>query len=486
MRAGVFAKRAGTNLFLGRYDTAMADALESRTGEASDWKAYFTAGRAAYGLCEYQTCRKHLESALELKPDASGPKKELARCLVRLEEEEQGKFDFQTMFASLNPQHVHLDCASFLSNTRVASSKLHGNGLFVTRDIKAGELVFAEKAMFMPNQYEPRRASAALYATMVHQLYENPSLADTLLRLYDGGYDRSGLEGTIVDGVPIVDVFVVEGIRTKNCFSAPLSTFEDTKPGTPAGRFAKGLWAHSSYMNHSCVPNTLRSFLGDMLISRATRDIAKGEEIFQQYVPVKALPEVRLKQYQEGWGFECQCRLCEGEKLSPAAAKAKRKEVLAAVEKACLKKRPGKGLVPESSIRNIERMMRQLEDLHEPHIYDSLPRLTLIFPTNYLIEAHQGRKNHAKVVRYARKLLRNFGFEAPDGDENEAWDPMSIYGKSEMVRLMTIHVVTSLRHLHGAYKALGELDMAKRCDEAARFGYGMITGFESDVNKLDE
>ncbi|MCV5163849.1 SET domain-containing protein-lysine N-methyltransferase, partial [Escherichia coli] len=59
--------------------------------------------------------------------------------------------------------------------------------------------------------------------------------------------------------------------------------------------------------NHSCVPNTMRSFVGDMLICRATRDVQEGEELFQQYVPVKTLVDVRNKEFEEGWGFEGRC-----------------------------------------------------------------------------------------------------------------------------------------------------------------------------------
>lgn len=491
-KAGVFAKRAGTNLVLGRYDAAKADALESRTEGRSDWKAQYTAGRAAYGLCEYSTARSHFEAALELDPSAAGPKRELTRCLARVHEEATGDYDFAAMAASLSPTNVHVDCASFLSNTRVAESTLHGNGLFATRDLRAGDLVFAEKATFMPNQYEPARASAALYAMMVHQLYDNPSLAASVLPLYDGGQERSGAEGAVVDGVPVVDVFVLEGIRTKNCFSSPLLTLDDTKPSTPAGRMAKGLWVHASYMNHSCVPNTNRAFIGDVLVSRATRPITAGEELFQSYVPVKALPETRQAQYREAWGFECRCPLCEGDRASPAATWARRKDVLTGIEKVRHKKRPapggpgGNGFIPDTAIRTVERLLRQLEDLHEPAVYARLPRLTLIFASDYLVEAHAGRRNHAKVVRFGRKLLRNFGFPVPDEEDGAEWDPRRLYTGEEMTPLMTIHVVRALRTLDEAYRALGQAELASRCDEAARFGYMLITGYESDVAKLDE
>jgi tetratricopeptide (TPR) repeat protein len=483
-KAPIHTKRAGVNLILGRYDAAKADALASRTGGPQDWKAYFNAGRAAYGLCSYAESHTLLTKALDLNPTNANIQKEHARCEARLREEETGAYDFPAMQASLGPHAVHLDRGSFLRNTRVAESAHHGRGLFAARDLRAGDLVFVEKATLMPNQYEPARASAALYALMVRQLCDNPSLAGPVLGLYDAGYERSGEEGAIVDGVAVVDVFLVEAIRTKNCFSAPRSTLEATRPSVPEGRQAKGLWVHASMMNHSCVGNTMRSFVGDMLISRATRDIKEGEELFQQYVPVKTLVDVRNKQFKDGWGFECACALCTAENRSPESMLARRKELLAAVEKLCSKKMPGRELIPDAKIRSVDKLTKQLEEAHEKDLYEGLPRLTLIYPCNWLVAAHRGRKNHGKVVKYALKVLRNFGFKVPD--ESEVWDPRGIYTKSGKATLMTVHVVGTLRTLAEAYEALGHKEMAERCIEAAEFGYVLVTGSKNDLTTLDK
>ncbi|KAH6650507.1 hypothetical protein F5144DRAFT_480270 [Chaetomium tenue] len=483
-QAPIHTKRSGVNLILGRYDAAKADALASRTGGPHDWKAYYNAGRAAYGLCDYTTSHELLTTALDLNPTHPGIQKEHTRCTARLHEESTGAYDFAAMQASLSPQSVHLDRGSFLANTRVSDSARHGRGLFATRALRAGELVFVEKATLMPNQYEPARASAALYALMVRQLCDNPSLAGPVLRLFDGGYERGGGEGEMVDGVPVVDVFLVEAIRTRNCFSAPRSTWEDTRPSAPEGRQCKGLWVHASYMNHDCVANTMRSFVGDMLVSRATRDIEEGEELFQQYVPVKPLPDVRNRQFKEGWGFECGCTLCTAEARSPEAMQARRKELLIAVEKLCSKKMPGRELIPDAKIRSVDKLTKQLEEAHEKEVYEGVPRLTLVYPSNWLVAAHRGRKNHGKVVKYTMKVLRNFGFTVPD--ESEVWDPRDIFTKSGNGTLMTVHIVATLRTLAEAYEALGHKEMAERCVEAAKFGYLLVTGSENDLTTLDK
>ena len=83
------------------------------------------------------------------------------------------------------------------------------------------------------------------------------------------------------------------------------------------------------------------------------------------------------------------------------------------------------------------------------------------------------------------KLLRNFGFAAPDDDPERDWDPAAIYTQSGDATLMTIHVVTALRAAAEAYTALGRPEMATRCVDAAKFGYTIISGFENDLSALD-
>jgi len=375
---------------MGRYDYAKDDALASLTGAPTDWRAYFNAAKAAYGLYHYKESGRFFELALEKNPNAPGLRKEYERCLARLHEEAECDYDFPAMLASLSPQHVHLDHANFFGKTVVRQSPHHGQGLFAAQDIPSGDIVVVEKATIMPNQYIPARASASLFANMVRQLYDNPSLATIVLDLFGGDeHPRTGAEGTIVDGVPVVDVFLIEGIRLKNCFSCPVSTLEETKPDSRTNDVqAKGLWRYASYLNHSCVPNTQRSFVGDIFILRACRDIAAGEELYQQYVPVRSSLDARQERYAP-WGFQCACPLCAGEALSPRPRRDKRLDLLYEMEKFGHKKASRNSIVPDAAIRTMERMVRQLEDMHEPEVYDGLPRLMLVFSLMWLIRAYR-------------------------------------------------------------------------------------------------
>lgn len=482
LKTDLLSKRAGTNLALAKFDDAYADALASCSEKSVDWKPHFTAGRAAYGLRKYRDSHDHFRRALELNPSGSSIKRELERCEDRLAEERQGGYDFRKMYEALGPRNVHLDNATFTARIQIADSPLQGRGIFAKEQIKAGELVFCEKAAIMPNQYEPSRASAALYAMTVRQLYDNPSLAASVRELYGGDHSRSGLEGALVDGVPVVDVWLAEAIRRKNCFSAPLSTRDETRPrhhGAGGVSQTKGLWPHASHMNHSCVPNTARSFLGDMLVSRATRDIAEGEELLQSYTSIKAQHGRRQAEFR-AWGFECACALCRGEARSASERDARRVQLLAQVEKLANKK-PPRGILPEATIRSMEKMTKEMEEAHEAEVYDGLPRLMMVYPTMWLLEAYKGRKNHAKVVATALRVLRNFGVAL-----KEERDASDLFRKQQdMPTVLTIHAVTSLRDAAHACSSMGRKEDAQRFQEAAKRGYMMLTGFEDDLNLLE-
>jgi tetratricopeptide (TPR) repeat protein len=217
-------KRAFANLTAKFFMAAKDDALASCSEDAIDEKACYCAGRATYELGDYAKSKEYFENALKLNPKDSRYKKELNRANARIREQEKGLYDFHSMLESVTEQNIHLDHADWTKNTVVKSTATHGRGLFAARDIEAGELVLCEKALCLPNRYEgqegsdlvmynlnttsrtQRPAQAALFLQLVQKLYNNPYLNKSFFDL-DGGrrYLRSGNEGELVDGVPVVD-----------------------------------------------------------------------------------------------------------------------------------------------------------------------------------------------------------------------------------------------------------------------------------------
>lgn len=141
--------------------------------------------------------------------------------------------------------------------------------------------------------------------------------------------------------------FLVDRIRVLNAFGAPRAsrdsfhnrkakdaTFKDNLPGFTTC----GMWLLASRINHSCIGNCRRSFIGDMQIIRATQDLEADTELHFGYRAPKATDSYEdvqngLKQY----GFVCGCPLCDTKKQTTSAELLRRKELVAELARVMVK-----------------------------------------------------------------------------------------------------------------------------------------------------
>jgi tetratricopeptide (TPR) repeat protein len=218
-----YRKRAFANLTARNFEIAKEDALASCSGDILDARAFYCAGRAAYELGKYQESKIYFEKTLQYSPNESKFKKDNSRTFARISEQENGDYDFQAMIAAVINRQVHLGYADFLRNTAVGPSPHHGRGLFATQFIEAGGLVLCEKAFCLPDKYSgsqesemvlynfnttsrtERAAQPALFLQLVQKVSNSPHLTKRFFDLDSGNYLRSGKEGALLDGVPIID-----------------------------------------------------------------------------------------------------------------------------------------------------------------------------------------------------------------------------------------------------------------------------------------
>jgi len=212
-------------LALKRFDSAKEDALASLIGTAQDKRAYQCAARAAYETNLFKESKSYLEKGLEFDANNAALRKELSRAEQRINEETKGEYDFRAMTSSVSMDSNDLDNTSYFGPAEVRQTPNYGRGLFATRDIEPGELVLCEKAYLLPNKYGKRHdwedgifnimhgfdktlfsTGATLLGGIITKLYNNPSLNATYLSMYEGDYKRSGKEGNVIDGVPVVDM----------------------------------------------------------------------------------------------------------------------------------------------------------------------------------------------------------------------------------------------------------------------------------------
>ncbi|CAE8624459.1 unnamed protein product, partial [Polarella glacialis] len=87
---------------------------------------------------------------------------------------------------------------------------------------------------------------------------------------------------------------------------------------------AGGFWPLAAYMNHSCIPNVSRTFIGDVMIVRAARPLLVGVELVDSYTTLCQPLFSRKEHLMSTYGFDCSCARCslEGVLLPEAQAKA--------------------------------------------------------------------------------------------------------------------------------------------------------------------
>ena len=128
----------------------------------------------------------------------------------------------------------------------------------------------------------------------------------------------------------MIDNFQIREILAANAFALEVPSKEDeTTPQFIKDSRYGGVYSHLSYMNHSCMPNSSRGSIGDVMLLHAQRDIAKGEEICIAYAGHRseAPYDQRQSTTEVIWGFNCPCLLCQLEALDPADVRKRRAEL---------------------------------------------------------------------------------------------------------------------------------------------------------------
>lgn len=335
--------RAHINLLLSHLDVAKSDALASLTAasipsaesSALDSKAYYRAGCASYNLCEYEEARDFFSKRQQLTPEVGDAA--IRKTDQRIRERNTGAYDWPKMRAAAAlSQTREIDAASFVKRTCVGDSPGRGHGLFAACDIPAGRLVICEKAFCMA--WGDGRASATavtydvrddrirvspvgLVRAVVEKLRGTPSYTERVMELYGdyrGSDDVSCHHAQTGNNSPAIDVFRVHDVVSRNAFGLGPTTRVPAKFEVDAGgksmNVSTGLWVRAARINHSCVPNTEKEFIGDMMLIRAKRPIAAGEELLHSYVDETNNYRTRRDALMTTWGFECGCNLCERQK----------------------------------------------------------------------------------------------------------------------------------------------------------------------------
>lgn len=157
--------------------------------------------------------------AMQLRDDIA-VKTLLAKTKDRLVEQQEGKYNFAAMRTEAwdlsSPQ---LDHASFIALVEVKDSPGKGRGLFLKKNVKAGDLVLCEKAVAyfasdalkeellyhvdMDAKRVTKSNHGLLMQDLIQKLRRCPSVLKEVSQLASGDYKAPKM--VVVDGEPVID-----------------------------------------------------------------------------------------------------------------------------------------------------------------------------------------------------------------------------------------------------------------------------------------
>lgn len=187
----------------------------------------FRAAEALYNLERFNECCRVLEQLCDKFSHNGEASVFLGRAQSRTVEQKSGVYNFKELQADAKKlRPPHLDHATYIGPVEIRQTESKGRGLFVTKAVKAGELLLCEKAFShahadkaasdgnvniskMHLLIDPETgqtligARADLIKLTVQKLYRNPSLAQAFTALCHGTYEKAST--LALDGEPIVD-----------------------------------------------------------------------------------------------------------------------------------------------------------------------------------------------------------------------------------------------------------------------------------------
>ena len=202
------------------YDAALKDTGYPALDVKSSEKALFRAAEALYHLRQFEECLDISKKLITGHPNLPEAQALLNRTQNRVQEGKNGGYDFARLQRlAQQPRPPHLDQATYIGPIEVKQTVGKGRGVFLTKAVKAGDLLLCEKAfshahidnksssMTMLMYPETNRGVMGGQANLIKQIAQkiqnNPSVAPEFTALYSGKYPK--VDVTEVDGQPIVD-----------------------------------------------------------------------------------------------------------------------------------------------------------------------------------------------------------------------------------------------------------------------------------------
>lgn len=176
-------------------------------------------------------------------------------------------------------------------------------------------------------------------------------------------------------------------------------------------RHSCGIWPTASLINHSCYSNARRTFIGDMMMVRATQDLAPDTEIMFWYFPPSMDDYDEHQKRLSNWNFKCGCAICKDHQSTKKGKKQgilfRRKSLRSDVRELLTSRRT----VPTNKI---EAILSKLADTYTQPAVD-VPRLAIWDVQLSLAHRLVAEMQPIKAVEHALKTLETLGYIVEGG-----------------------------------------------------------------------
>jgi len=309
------------------------------------------------GLEEYDKAAKLLEENINTLATDSQHKKildDFKLLLVNVNKSKNqsiGKLDYIPFIKCYKEQKKLPDMATFIGNVEILPSKIHGRGLFASKDLKQGEIIIVSKALVFTRDQSTGNNDFFLKLELSQKLKEklkklSNSCNYTSNKLVYLDYNKNLKANSKKDINNIqIDIFkpnslerisnynfdenlilsdeILNSIIEHNSYIdyasyINISKIEDTfftniKTSTNFV-LGSGLWFVPSFFNNSCIENVSKFFIEDYMIVFTNKNISQGEELLMSYCEDMTPYEKRKEIFESRYIFVCNCTKCNFEK----------------------------------------------------------------------------------------------------------------------------------------------------------------------------
>ncbi|KAH9938008.1 uncharacterized protein B0H18DRAFT_866735 [Fomitopsis serialis] len=382
------SNRSESYLRLKFYSAASADAHDVRcaagvTPQLRD-KASYREARAEYGRGRYQIAMSLFKQLRLSRPKDSDVVGWTSRCEQRLQESRTGNYDWMQLY-KWSQTDSHLDIADYKGPIEVKQLPNcgGGRGVVATKEIHGGELLVVARpfsiacngdlqshglqmTLNMLTSRWDRQTQSANVADAAKVVYGNPDLHDHVFHLYAGpNYPPPPptyppppatelVELDVLAPRHRIDLAQLESICTHNNFGVaplqPAALRPESSDLRDLNDTPTGLFLLPSLFNHSCAPNTLRIFIGNVMIIRASQMIKCGEEITLTYTSPRDTYSERRETLQRNWLMTCGCRQCRDDRADGEDNLRRRHAIVTALPRQLFMR-------PLTEIRSLEKQL---------------------------------------------------------------------------------------------------------------------------------